>query len=160
MNQLAMSNHVAEIELIYTPIIQSQDKFQVICSKDAFHCFYNNWNKNTIQYFEEFKVMYLNQGNRVLGISKIGQGGITQTLADVRIILAIALKCASVSLLLCHNHPSGRLKPSEADIFLTKKLVKAATYMDIRIEDHLIISNDGYYSMSDAGLMPKPPMKL
>ncbi len=102
---------------------------------------------------EQFVVMYLNQANKILGVYKLSKGGITGTVADVRLILATALKAAACSIILCHNHPSGNLKPSNADIDLTRKIKEAAELMEIRTLDHLIISPENkYYSMKEEGI--------
>ena len=94
---------------------------------------------------ELFAVVFLNQANRVNHFEIISQGGITGTVADPRIILKKALEKSAVSLILCHNHPSGSLKPSRADEELTHKIKEAAKFFDIKVLDHLIVSEEGYY---------------
>ncbi len=102
---------------------------------------------------EEFKVMLLNRGNKVIGIYEASTGGITGTVADPRLILAAAIKSLSVSIILCHNHPSGNLKPSRADEELTQKIKVAASYHDIKVIDHIIITSEGHYSFADEGVL-------
>ncbi len=102
---------------------------------------------------ELFGVIFLNQANRVNHFEIISQGGITGTVADPRIILKRALEKNAVSLILCHNHPSGSLKPSKADQDLTTKIKEAAKFFDIKVLDHLIVSDEGYYSFADEGLI-------
>lgn len=102
---------------------------------------------------EIFAVVYLNQAYKVLGTEIISEGGITGTVADPRIILKKALEKDAVKIVLCHNHPSGSLKPSYADEILTQKIKKAADYMDIQVLDHLIVSEEGFYSFADEGLI-------
>jgi DNA repair protein RadC len=102
---------------------------------------------------EVFAVLFLNRANKINHFQIISQGGITGTVADPRIILKRALEEDAVSLILCHNHPSGSLKPSRADEELTGKIKEAARYFDIRVLDHLIVSEDGYYSFADEGLL-------
>lgn len=102
---------------------------------------------------EVFAVAYLNQGNRINRFEIISEGGITGTVADPRIILKKALLEEAVSLILCHNHPSGNLQPSKADQVLTKKLKDAAKLFDISLFDHIIVSENGYFSFADAGLL-------
>ena len=102
---------------------------------------------------ELFAVIFLNQANRVNHFEIISQGGITGTVADPRIILKKALEKNAVSLILCHNHPSGSLKPSKADEELTCKIKEAAKYFDIKVLDHIIVSEEGYYSFADEGLI-------
>jgi DNA repair protein RadC len=103
--------------------------------------------------YEVFAVVFLNRANKINHFEIISQGGITGTVADPRIILKKALEENAVSLILCHNHPSGSLRPSKADEDLTYKIKEAARYFDIRIVDHLIVSEDGYYSFADEGLL-------
>lgn len=103
--------------------------------------------------YESFHVMYLNNANRVLEHRCISTGGITSTLADPRIIFREALELGATRLILCHNHPSGNLKPSNADIDLTKKVKAAGKLLDITIVDHIIVSDAGYCSMAEEGII-------
>jgi DNA repair protein RadC len=102
---------------------------------------------------EVFAVIFLNQANRVNHFEVVSQGGITGTVADPRLILKKALESHAVSIILCHNHPSGNLKPSKADEELTYKIREAARFFDIKVIDHIIVSNDGYFSFADEGMM-------
>ena len=102
---------------------------------------------------EVFAVMFLNRANKINHFQIISEGGITGTVADPRVILKRALEENAVSLILCHNHPSGSLRPSKADEDLTFKIREAAKYFDIKVIDHLILSEDGYYSFADEGLL-------
>ncbi|MDL5513279.1 JAB domain-containing protein [Arenibacter sp. M-2] len=149
-----MRYKVNEIQLIYKGQVRAPFWQNIGCSKDAASILYNHWNKNTIALQECFKVVLLNNSNKVKGIYKLSQGGITGTLVDVRILFAVVLKSLSVAIILCHNHPSGKLKASEADIQLTNKIKRAAELLDIKVLDHLIIAPNGeYYSFSDNGLI-------
>ena len=103
--------------------------------------------------FEVFGVVYLNKSNKVNHFEIVSSGGITGTVADTRIILKKALENGATSIVLCHNHPSGNLKPSKADEELTKKIKEAAKYHDIEVIDHIIVSEEGYFSFSDDGLL-------
>ena len=98
-------------------------------------------------------MLFLNRSNRVLQIYSASSGGITGTVADPRLILAVALKVGAVSIMLSHNHPSGSLKPSKADEELTNKIKYAAQFHDIKVLDHVIVSSDSYYSFADEGLL-------
>ena len=102
---------------------------------------------------EVFAVLFLNRSNKINHFQIISEGGITGTVADPRIILKKALEEDAVSIILCHNHPSGSLKPSKADEELTYKIKEAAKYFDIKVLDHLIVSDDGYYSFADEGIL-------
>jgi DNA repair protein RadC len=102
---------------------------------------------------EVFAVLFLNRANKINHFEIISEGGITGTVADPRIILKKALEEDAVNIVLAHNHPSGSLKPSRADEELTNKIKEAARYFDIRVLDHIIVSNLGYYSFADEGLL-------
>lgn len=102
---------------------------------------------------EVFIVAYLNRANMIIHLETISEGGITGTVADPRIILKKALEQNAVSMILCHNHPSGSLKPSKADEQLTQKIKQAALLLDISVIDHVIVCEDGYYSFADEGLL-------
>ncbi len=102
---------------------------------------------------EVFAVLYLNQSNKVNHFEIVSQGGITGTVADPRVILKKALDANATSIILCHNHPSGSLKPSRADQVLTSKIKEAARFLEINVTDHLIVSEQGYYSFADEGLL-------
>jgi DNA repair protein RadC len=102
---------------------------------------------------EEFWVIYLNQSNKVLSKSQQGKGGITGTLVDVRLVYKTALEIGATALILCHNHPSGNLKPSEADNKLTQKIKIAGQNLDIYVLDHVIVTENGYFSYADQDLL-------
>lgn len=100
---------------------------------------------------EEFWVIYLNNSNQVVHKAQISKGGITGTVVDVRIILKIALEFHALSFILCHNHPSGKLYPSDADLEITNKIKIAAKQLDILLVDHMIVCELGYYSFAEDG---------
>ncbi|WP_303318161.1 DNA repair protein RadC [Flavivirga abyssicola] len=102
---------------------------------------------------EEFWIIYLNNSNKVIQKNQLSKGGITGTLVDVRLVLKNALEVGATGLILAHNHPSGTLKPSESDKQITKKLKKAAQSIDIKVLDHLIITEKAYFSFSDETLL-------
>jgi DNA repair protein RadC len=102
---------------------------------------------------EAFGVVFLNRANKIKDFRIISEGGITGTVADPRIVLRAALDEDAVALILCHNHPSGSLKPSNADMDLTRKITEAAKYFDIRVLDHVIVSEAGYFSFADEGMI-------
>jgi len=103
--------------------------------------------------YEVFAVIFLNQANKIIHFEIISKGGITGTVADPRIILRLALGFGAVSIILCHNHPSGNLNPSNADKAITKKIGDAASLMDIKLLDHIIVSDEGYFSFMEEGLL-------
>ena len=98
-------------------------------------------------------MVFLNRANKINHFEIMSEGGITGTVADPRIILRKALEENAVSIILCHNHPSGNLKPSRADEDLTIKIKEAARYLDIKVMDHVIVSEEGYFSFADEGMI-------
>ena len=124
-------------------------------SEDAYKAIYPFFPPHTVALQEHFIVCYLNRANKMVGVYHTSSGGITYTVADPRIILGVALKVSALGIILSHNHPSGNLKASTADIELTKRLVEAGKLMDINVLDHLIVTpEDGkYLSFADQGLM-------
>ena len=111
--------------------------------------------KAQLQYklHEMFVVVFLNKNNIILHTEIISKGGITGTVADPRIILRKALEHHATSIILSHNHPSGNLKPSSQDEIITQKIKQAATYFDIAVLDHIIVSDEGYFSFADEGIL-------
>ncbi len=101
---------------------------------------------------EEFWVLYLNNSNKVLSKIQLGKGGITGTVVDVRLVFKAAIEMCATGLILCHNHPSGTLIPSDADKQITKKLKAAGQHLDIQVLDHIIITENGFYSFNDDGI--------
>jgi DNA repair protein RadC len=102
---------------------------------------------------EEFWVVFLNNSNKVLTKTQLSKGGFTGTLVDIRLLFKKALEVSATGLILCHNHPSGKLKPSQSDINLTQKIIEAGKVMDIKVLDHLIITEKLYFSFADEGLI-------
>jgi DNA repair protein RadC len=102
---------------------------------------------------EEFWIIYLNNSNKVILKSQLSIGGITGTMVDVRLVLKKALEAGATALILCHNHPSGALKPSQSDKAITEKLKSAAQTLDIKVLDHVIVTETNYFSFADASLL-------
>ncbi|PRX56239.1 JAB domain-containing protein [Flagellimonas meridianipacifica] len=143
---------INEIEVSYRHEIPASLWKKIGSSADAAEVLYEHWDKGTIGLQESFKVVLLNNGNRVKGIYEISKGGITGTMVDLRILFAVILKSLTVGILLCHNHPSGTLKPSANDKSITKKIQNASKLFDIQVLDHIILAPDGsYYSFADDG---------
>ena len=108
----------------------------------------------TIEHIEEFKLMLMNRSNAILGIMDVSKGGISGTVTDVRILLQATITANASGIIVCHNHPSGNLNPSESDTKLTQKIKEAGNLMDIQLLDHLILTmDDNYYSFADNGLL-------
>jgi DNA repair protein RadC len=125
-------------------------KHKIISSKDAFEVLHPIV---ADKIHEEFWMLLLNQGNFVTDEIQISSGGLTGTIADVRMIFNYAIKGHATSVILCHNHPSGNLKPSQNDLLLTKKLKEAGQVLDISVHDHLIIGGSSFFSFADEGLI-------
>jgi DNA repair protein RadC len=144
---------VAEILVSYKPTVSANPLIK--CSQDAYQELNDFFPEELISLQEMFVVMYMNNANRIIGVYRMSVGGIVGTVADPRLILATALKVAATSIIISHNHPSCNLKPSTADINLTKKLKDAGSFMDISLTDHIIISPEHgkYYSFMDEGMI-------
>ncbi|SHF23722.1 JAB domain-containing protein [Chryseobacterium takakiae] len=144
-------SEVSEIQVSYKPnkILSSK----ITTSFDAIQIIRKFWNEETIQMQEEVKVILLNNLNCVLGIYNLSKGGITSSLVDVRLILSVALKCLATGIILVHNHPSGNIKPSSADLSIVKKLNESCRLMDITLFDSIIITKENYMSFADDGLL-------
>ena len=102
---------------------------------------------------EEFWILFLNRSNRVIGRMRLSQGGISGTVTDVRIVMKKAIEYLASGIIVCHNHPSGNLNPSESDSRITHKIREAGQLMDIQLLDHLIVADKDYYSFADNGLL-------
>jgi DNA repair protein RadC len=102
---------------------------------------------------EEFWILFLNRSNKVINRMKLSQGGISGTVTDVRLVMKKAIECLASGIIVCHNHPSGNLNPSESDTKITQKIKEAGNLMDIQLLDHLIISDKDYYSFADNGVL-------
>jgi DNA repair protein RadC len=148
-------NNVSEIDIVYKKKVNCKvsERPLIKSSSDVYEILLHYWDQDKIDLLEEFKVLFLNRSNRVLQIYNVSSGGITGTVADPRLILAAALKVASCSIMLAHNHPSTSLKPSKADEELTSKIKYAAQFHDIKVLDHIIVSSEGYYSFADEGVL-------
>ncbi|MEC3905974.1 JAB domain-containing protein [Tamlana sp. 2201CG12-4] len=149
-----MKAQVNEIQIMYKEKIPLSKSPAIKSSADAGKLLFETWDKNTIEVQESFKVLLLNNSNKIKGIYQLSTGGITGTLVDLRILFAVILKSLSVSVILSHCHPSGKLIPSEADKQLTEKIKNAADFFDVKVLDHIIVvANGDYYSFSDNGIL-------
>ncbi|CAM4014862.1 MULTISPECIES: JAB domain-containing protein [Gillisia] len=149
-----MKTKVNEISIKYQGNFKMKQAPKITSSNSAVELLFESWDKDRIGLQECFKVMLLNNSNKVKGIFEVSTGGITGTLVDVRILFAVILKSLTTSIILAHNHPSGNLKPSEADKQLTNKIKNAGEFLDIKLLDHLIIIPDGdYFSFADEGIL-------
>jgi DNA repair protein RadC len=150
MNQNLFLNNIAEVKLTYTTKVSPSERAKITCSKDAVDIFRHVF--PGFEHREYFYVMLLNRGNKVLGIFLVSVGGLAGTIVDVRLILQATLIANSSSIVLAHNHPSGTLEASDADIRITRKIKEACSFLDISLLDHLIITHLSHLSMADQGL--------
>ena len=144
---------ISEVRLVYRTKVKASDRLQIKCSKDAFDIFMENWDLDSIEHIEEFKLLLMNRSDSVLGILAVSKGGLSGTVTDVRLIFQGAIKANAAGLIVCHNHPSGNLNPSESDNKITQKIKESGNIMDIQLLDHLIITAEEYYSFADNGLL-------
>jgi len=144
---------VAEVELIYKSKVKASKRPKITSAKEAYQVLIKAWDENKIEFVEQFKVLFLNKANKILGIYDVSTGGISGTVADPRVIFAAALKANCCGIIISHNHPSGNIKPSRQDEELTQKIKQAGQLLEIKLLDHIIISNEGFYSFTDEGLL-------
>ncbi|MEP2668910.1 MAG: JAB domain-containing protein [Cyclobacteriaceae bacterium] len=138
---------VGEVKLKYRPVTKCSPK--ITSSKDCYEILKKIYNRDTISLNEQFVVLFLDRNNKVLGHSILSIGGIGGTVADQRLLFQRALLMNASGIILSHNHPSGNLNPSTADIGLTKKVIATGKILEIQVLDHLILINEGYRSMAD-----------
>ncbi len=139
----------ASIELSSRRKIQLESNIKITCSEDVFDQFTSLVNMN----HEEFWVLYLNRANEIMSKKQISKGGVSGTVVDTRIIVKNAIDLLSSGIILVHNHPSGQIKPSNADKQITQKIKNALSFLDIGLLDHIIIADLNYYSFADEGLL-------
>jgi DNA repair protein RadC len=145
---------IDEVRLICRTKVKTSYRLPVKCSKDAFDIFMENWDLDSIEHIEEFKLMLMTRSNKVLGIASISKGGISGTVTDVRIILQYAIKANASSIIICYNHPNVNAQPSESDLTITRKIRESCNVMDIQLLDHLIAIPEGtYYCIADEGIL-------
>nr|WP_294931329.1 JAB domain-containing protein [uncultured Flavobacterium sp.] len=144
---------VSEIELIYKSKVKASERPQIKSSQDLYLLLKSSWDQGKIEFFEQFKILFLNQSFKVLGLYEMSSGGITGTIVDLRMIFSAALKANATNIVIAHNHPSGNPTPSEADKHITKKMKQAGELLDIKLVDHLIITSENYYSFIDDGAL-------
>ncbi|MBL4709502.1 MAG: JAB domain-containing protein [Flavobacteriales bacterium] len=152
-NYLEKCNSLQEIKLSYKRSIKFEERFKIRESHDIHRYAKSIWNQDSLEFQESFYVLYLDRQNSVLGWINLAKGGLTQVCVDKKILLATALKVLCSSIIILHNHPSGNLKPSQADINLTNGLLSACNLLDIVLLDHVIISTEGFFSFADEGLI-------
>ena len=151
--QLIFPSRIAELKVSYSRRVKDADRIKITSSDDAVEVLRARWKKNRIQYVEEFKVLLLDRGNRVLGIHNVSQGGQAGCVVDPKIIFGAALKANAAAILGFHNHPSGQNFPSSADHKITQKLKEAGQMLDLPLLNHIILTQSEYYSFADHGVL-------
>ena len=147
-------NLVADITLSYYPKIKIKDRPKVNGARAVAQIFRDNWDDTQIGLVEEFKVMLLDRGTRIIGILPLSKGGMSGVYVDSKLIFIAALKAAASNIILVHNHPSTDARPSAQDIRLTRKICEGARLLDMEVLDHIILTADDHYSFSEEGLIP------
>lgn len=142
---------VSEVMVSYHTTAPLTNLPRITCSKDAENIFRTNWS-NDIELLEEFNALFLNRANQVKGLFRLSRGGLVATVVDIKILFGVALKGLATGIIVAHNHPSGNLQISQADINLTNKIKEAGQTLDIPLLDHLILApHGGYFSFADDG---------
>lgn len=146
---------IPQIKLSYANQVSADDRIHVSTSREVFSLLRDTWNEETIELKETAKVLLLNRANHVLGIYDLSEGGTAGTVMDQRLIFSSAILANASSIILVHNHPSGNIQPSIADIELTKRIKAAGETLNVVLLDHIIItkSNHDYTSFADQCLM-------
>ena len=147
-----MNNTICEVGLTYNPSTKIEDRPKLSSPDKAEKFLRTIWNVGTIELREEFVIVLLNNSKRVLSWATISIGGISATVVDVSAVFQVALIRNAASLILCHNHPSGRLDFSCADVNLTKRIISAGKLFNIEVDDHLILTRDSYLSYREEGI--------
>jgi len=142
---------ISQIELSYKVGKALIEFPKITCSQDCVDALRESWDAGKIEFVEQFKVVLLNRANRILGIYELSTGGVSGTVADPKLVFSAALLACASGIILSHNHPSGSLSPSAADIQATKKMKEAGKLLDIEVLDHVILTAEGYYSFADNG---------
>src|SRR6266536_6086484 len=144
---------IPELQVTYDRSSGKQFLGSIYSSEDVAIFIKRTFGNGEIELQEQFIVLYLNQAHNIIGYYRHSKGAINATVADIRIILAAALRCIAVSMIISHNHPSGNLKSSRADDELTGQMKTAAATHNIKLLDHIIVTKEGYYSYADSGLL-------
>lgn len=151
--QKNMSN-LGEIEVSYRYDNALADRPIIKSAEDAIDVLKNLYHLERISLQEQFVIVFLNRANKVIGSSNLFVGGLTGTVVDIKLVLAIGLKLMASSFIISHNHPSGNIKPSEEDKKITNKLCDASKLLEIQLLDHLVVTPDmKYFSFANEGLL-------
>jgi DNA repair protein RadC len=141
-----------EVELVYKTKVKPSDRIKLNHSIDTYNFLLQTWDKNKLELQEQFKVILMNRRDRVLGLYELSTGGVTETIADPKLIFVAALKANATAIIVAHNHPSGEPYPSVADKNLTNKITHAGKLLDITVLDHIIVTKCSFYSFTEEKL--------
>ena len=141
---------VAEVTMTYKTKVKASERAKIDSSQKAYELF-KPFFEDDMEYKELFYAMYLNRANKVIGVARISEGGCSGTVADGKIIFQGGLLANAQAMIIAHNHPSGNCTPSSNDLELTKKMVQFGKYIDLLILDHIILTDETYYSFADNG---------
>lgn len=144
-----------EITISYKDNVKASERVKILSSETSYS-YLKPFYIECMEHHEESHVMFLNRANKALGVSLISKGGMAETVMDVKIILQTALKVHASGIILSHNHPSGNLRPSEPDKQITSKIKEACKVLDLHLLDHIILTEESYYSFADEGAYLSP----
>ena len=154
--KMSTTNHPSltlnEIKVTYSSKVKISDRIKITSSASAAELLRAFWSDN-LELREEFNILLLNRANAVIGWFNVAIGGVSSTIVDPKVIFSVALKCNASGIILAHNHPSGNLKPSDADLNLTKELKNGGQILEIQILDHIILTSESYFSFADEGII-------
>ncbi|EDM35967.1 DNA repair protein [Pedobacter sp. BAL39] len=144
---------IPEIKLMYNPRVKASDRPKVGNAKETYKIFIQDWNRHKIYLIEQFKILLIDKRMSVLGIVTIGSGGLDGVYVDPKMVFAPAIISGASAIVLAHNHPSGEVTPSPADIKLTNDLVTLGEILHVKVLDHLIVTRGHYFSFIDNQLI-------
>ena len=144
---------VEEVKLVYRNKLKADDRPILNQPEKVHEYLLDTWDMDQIALLEEFKLVMIDRRNRLMSIGSLSKGGTDATHVDIKLAFMMALKRKASAIILVHNHPSGNKNPSRADIRLTKKFVEAGRLLDIPVLDHIIVTEDSFYSMADEGVL-------
>lgn len=142
---------IPKIEVSFYPKRNPTKRVFIKCSQDSYRFLRTIWDMNTISLFEEFIVLFLDRRSGIIGWRKIGQGSTSGVVVNVQLIFGIATQCNTSAIIVAHNHPSANLKPSHQDKNITQRIRDGCKLFDIKLLDHLILTEESYYSFADEG---------
>lgn len=147
----ALTHSFEEVRLIYRNKVKAENRPKISEARDAYNIFLQIWDHDQINLVEEGKLLLLDHKMRLMSVANIGMGGMTSVIIDLRMIFSIALKRRSNNIILAHNHPSGGLEPSTADLTLTRRVRDAGELLNIHLQDHLIVTDAGFHAIISEG---------